>query len=489
MRFARLVRSTSASSRLAAAGALGFYRRAISTAMLACCIASSLPPALAAPDFKAAADEALGYLKSYIKIDTTNPPGNEEKGAAFLAKVLNDNGIEAKLYQTAPGRACVYGRLKGTGKKKAVILLNHIDVVPARATDWQHDPFSGEIFDGEIWGRGVIDMKGMGIAELEAMLLLKRSGKTLDRDVVFLATPDEEVGGKFGAQWFVDNQPELFKDAEFLFNEGGFIEAASGGKAKYCGVAVSEKSVLWLSLLTKGEAGHASMPISDSSVHRLVRALNRVLDNQPAPTVLPAVREYFKQISAVTSDSMKSAYADIESAVKKPEIYCQLLKDKFKSSMLRNTISPTVLKAGYKTNVIPAEAEAELDCRLLPGVKKDEFIGFIKGAVNDPSVQINVLDWVHTDESPHNTEAYQAVSSVMSEAMPGVPVVPMYMPWFTDSHWFRDKGVIAYGFAPFRVDPEHLATMHGKNERLPVEIYSQGVELFYKVMDRLCSAP
>ena len=439
-------------------------------------------------DMGQAQDEAISMLKEYLKIDTTNPPGNETRGAAYLAKILNDNGIEAKLYETSPGRSCVYARLKGNGKKKAVVLLNHIDVVPARAEDWKYPPFGGEEHDGEIWGRGTVDMKGFGIAELEAMLLFKRSGKLLDRDLIFLGTPDEEVGGNHGADWFVKNHADLVKDAEFLFNEGAFIDTADDGKARYCGVGVSEKSVLWLSLTAKGDAGHASMPMPDSSVNRLVSSVNKIIENPPEPTVLPAVREYFKRISSTEAEPNRSTFANIDESVKKPELYRDLLKDKFKSAMLRNTVSPTVLKAGYKTNVIPAEAYAELDCRILPGVTKDQFVSSIKDTIKDPSVEVGVLDWVHTDASPYDTECFTAITKVMAKNMPGVPVVPMVMPWFTDSHWFRDIGINAYGFVPYRIDQTHLATMHGKDERVPVANYKETVKIFYEVLEELCSS-
>ncbi len=433
-------------------------------------------------------EEAIGLLKEYLKIDTTNPPGNETKGAEYLAKVFKDNGIEAQLYETAPGRSCVYARLKGSGKKKAIVLLNHIDVVPANAADWKHAPFGGEVIDGEIWGRGTIDMKGYAIAQLETMLMFKRSGKLLDRDLIFLGTPDEEVGGNFGANWFVKNHADLVKDAEFLLNEGAFIDTADDGKARYCGVAVSEKSVLWLSLASKGEAGHASMPQPDSSVNRLIKSLNKIIENPPKPTVLAPVREYFKLISPTVDEPLKSAFADIDAAVQKPDIYKIILKDKMKSSMLRNTVSPTVLKSGYKTNVIPADAYAELDCRLLPGVKKDTFVAELKDIMKDNSVDIGVLDWVHTDASPYDTECFKSISKVMNKNMPGVPVVPMVMPWFTDSHWFRDIGIISYGFVPVKVDQTHLATMHGKDERIPVSNYKEGVKILYEMLDDLCSS-
>ncbi len=462
----------------------------LKTRVLLCCLLgiaialSGTSSQAATPvDFDTAGAEAARYLSHYLKIDTTVPPGNERLGAEFLASILRENGIEAKLYETAPGRACIYARLKGSGKQRPIVLLNHIDVVPARAEDWTHPPFAGETHGGELWGRGAMDMKGMGIAELEAMLLLKRSGQALDRDIIFLGTPDEEVGGEFGAKWFVNSHPELVKGAEFLINEGFHIDTDKDGKPRYWGVDVGEKSVLWLQLTARGEAGHASMPIRNAATNRLIRALAAIVDSPPKPVVLPAVREYFAKISDRESGWAKTAYADIDQAVKAPETVEKLLQDKLKSSMLVNTVSLTVLKSGYKTNVIPAEATAELDCRLLPGVKHEEFISGLRKLVNDPSVDFSVLEWEHTESSPFNTELIEAIKSVAGKESPGVPVVPVVVPWFTDSHWFRELGITCYGFEPFEVDEQHLATMHGKDERIPLKTFTDGIRRLYKVLE------
>lgn len=439
-------------------------------------------------EYSKAGEEATRLLSAYLKIDTTNPPGNEQKGAEFLAAVLRDNGIEPTILSTTSGRACVYARLKGTGKKRAIILLNHIDVVPARAEDWKYPPFAGEIHDGEIWGRGAGDMKGIAITQLEAMLMLKRSGKKLDRDIIFIGTPDEEMGGDYGAKWFVQNHKELVKDAEYLFNEGFHIEKGDDGKARYWGVDIAEKSALWLKLSASGQAGHASMPMPDSATNELVRALDKVVNRPPEPVVLPAVREYFKKIATTEPGALKAAFADIDNAVKDARLRDEIFKDRLKYPMLMNTVSLTVLKAGYKTNVIPADATAELDCRLLPGVKHEDFIKEIKQLIGNPAVKIDVLDWQSTPSSPFNTECFEAIKTVAGKEAPGVPVVPVIVPWFTDSHWFRELGIISYGFEPFEVDAAHLATMHGKDERLPVAELTNGVRRFYKIIETLSLA-
>jgi len=434
-------------------------------------------------DYKAAGAEATKILADYLKIDTTVPPGNEKKGAEFLADILKKNGIEAEVFDTDPGRACVYARLKGNGKKKAVVLLSHIDVVPANAADWKHPPFCGEIFDGELWGRGALDMKGMGIIELQAMLMIKKSGITLDRDIIFLATPDEEVGGIYGAGWFKKNKADLVKDAEFLLNEGFCIDADDDGKAKYWGVNFAEKCPLWLELKAKGQAGHASMPLPDSATNKLVRALYKIEQAGPNFKVLPPVEEYFKNISKTEkTGEMQETYAAISEAVKDPSKTKLIMSDILKSSMLKNTISLTVMKAGYKTNVIPGEATAQLDCRILPGVTKDEVVSWVKKTIDEPSIEIDVLEWEQAEPSSIDTEMYKAIKDVAAEEAPGVPVVPVLVPWFTDSHWFRELGINAYGFEPVEIDRVHMATMHGVDERISVKGIEDGVRRMHKIL-------
>jgi len=432
-------------------------------------------------------DQAVKLLSNYIKIDTTNPPGNEKLGALYLQSVLKVNGIEAQVFDSAKDRAIVVGRLKGTGKKKAVILLSHIDVVPAQASDWKYPPFAAEIHDGELWGRGTLDMKGMGIMELAAMLAIKRSGHLLDRDIIFIATPDEEVGGTYGADWFAKNKKELVSDAEYLLNEGYSIEAQSSGKAKYWGVDYAEKSVLWLSLTADGLAGHASMPMSDSANNRMIKALARIADNPPKMKLLPAAKQFFQSIAQTEASPLKELYNDIEKTAENPskETEAKLAVDKLKYSMLRNTVSITVLKAGYKTNVIPAQSYAELDCRLLPGVTPEEFVAEVKQTINDPSIAVKIIEWEKGDPSPYDSDMFRAIREANAAEGATAPVVPVVVPWFTDSHWFRELGIQSYGFEPIEVDAEHLATMHGKDERIPLAAFRRGIDRLVRILRAL----
>jgi acetylornithine deacetylase/succinyl-diaminopimelate desuccinylase-like protein len=436
--------------------------------------------------------EAADLLAHYLQVDTTNPPGNEKLGADYLASILRKEGLKAEVITTGvASRACVYARLKGNGKKKGIVLLNHIDVVPAQAKDWQYPPFSGQIHDGELWGRGALDMKGEGIAQLEAMLQLKRRGVVLDRDIVFLATPDEEVGGQHGAGWVKKNRPDLVQGCEFLLNEGASIDVDASGKTDYWGVDIAEKSVLWLKVTAKGDASHASVPIKDSAPNRLVRALNRLVDAPTELSILPVVQQYFTAIAPIAPPELKSAYLDLTAASKKDDQVELLMKDKIKAAMLRNTVSLTVLKGGYKTNVIPAEASAELDCRLLPGVKSEDFIAHIKQILKDDSLKIEVLDFVTAIPSSEKSLLFDAIKQVAGDEAKAAhiatapPVVPVVVGWFTDSHWFRELGLTAYGFEPFDLDKTHLSSVHGKNERIPLSTLTKGVHRFEQILLKL----
>lgn len=431
--------------------------------------------------------EAVGLLSHYLQIDTTNPPGNEKAGAQFLANVLAKEGIQARLFETSPGRACVYARLHGNGRKRAIILLSHIDVVPAKAQDWKHHPFKGEIIDGEIWGRGALDIKGLAIANLETMLMIKRSGKVLDRDVIFLATADEESGGEHGAATFVKNHSDLVRDAEFLLNEVGAIYTNDAGKPLYWGVDIAEKSVLWLKLTATGEAGHASLPMPDSAPNKLVLALAQIIESPPPPHVLQVVAQSFHDIAPAMPEPMRSYFVDIKASVQDPKIYAAILANKQLGAVLRNTVSLTVLKSGYKTNVIPKEAIAELDCRLLPGTDKEQFIKEIKDKVSPFGVEVSELTWQKAEASLPYSALFDAITKVAAKEQPGVPVVSIICPGFTDSHWFRDMDITCYGFAPFEIDPEHVATIHGTNERIPERSFLQGIKYLYEIVTTVAS--
>src|SRR6266576_1966619 len=303
-------------------------------------------------DWNALGDEATALLSQYVRINTTNPPGNEIAAARWLAEVLRRDGIEAQVFEPAPGKANLYARLAGDGTARPVILLNHMDVVLATREYWTVDPFGGLIKDGYVWGRGALDMKGEGIAQLMTMLVLKRARVPLKRDVIFLASSDEEIGAGVGAAWIADQRPDLLRGAEFLLNEGGLTRAGPGGEGvQFYGVGTTEKSPYWLDVIAHGTAGHGSRPTPDNPVHRLIRALSRIAAWQTPLTVTPTVERSFRDLATIERDStVRRWLSDIRAALKDSAAARALTADLTYNALLRNTISITGLKGRSAVN-------------------------------------------------------------------------------------------------------------------------------------------
>jgi acetylornithine deacetylase/succinyl-diaminopimelate desuccinylase-like protein len=440
------------------------------------------------PDWDRAASEAVELLANYIRIDTTNPPGNEDRAARFLGGLLDKEGIESKVFDSAPGRASIYARLKGNGHRRPLILLNHMDVVPADPRFWSDDPFAAVIRDGYLYGRGALDMKSLGAAELMAMLLLKRSGTPLDRDVIFLGTADEEAGGRAGAGWFAANHRELIHDAEFLITEGS-SNLAEGRRALYYGIGVTEKTPCWLKLTAKGMPGHGSVPRSDSAPSRLIRALGKLEAYQTQMKAVPAVSRYFASIAPLERNPvLKQAFSGIGAALQDQKLRAALLNSPQNAALLRNTIQPTVVNIGAKTNVIPPIATAEIDCRLLPGERPEDFVAEIKRCIADPSIDVETLLAFPATESSADTELFKAITGTISSQDPSTRFVPTVLAGFTDSHYFRELGIVCYGFSPFLVPSADFNGVHGNNERISVEQVGQGTKLLYTIVERFCRA-
>ncbi len=306
---------------------------------------------------------AVTWLREYLMIDTTNPPGNEMKAVGFFKKILDEEGIENRTFEYAPGRGDFWARLPHTTAegKRPIILLNHMDVVTSDPTHWQVPPFSGEMKGGYLWGRGAQDMKDEGMAQLVAMVMLKREQVPLDRDVIFLAVSDEEAEGT-GTDWFIANKRDLLENAEFLINEGG-ESLLQSGRVKYIGVDVGEKTTYWLHVVAHGRPGHASRPNPDSAPNRLVRALDRILAYRTPLRVLPVVNEFLVDMAPYESPQRAREYQDIYKAIEDKRFQQEVGRDESLNFLLRDTISLTMMGASGQTNVIPAEAWANLDVR------------------------------------------------------------------------------------------------------------------------------
>ena len=415
-----------------------------------------------APDWQATGVEAIRTIQEYVRINTSNPPGDVLKAADFLTRILQREGIPVKRYDSGPGRSIVVARLKGTGPAKPLLLLHHMDVVPTDASRWQHDPFAADIADGKIWGRGAIDMKGLGVVQLMAFLSLKRQNVPLARDVILMAVPDEETGGTLGARW-MRNEHYADIDPEYILDEGGFgsRDLFAPGKLVF-GISVAEKKILWLKLRVEGVAGHGSQPHDQNPNDRLVRALGRLL-SEPMPASSFAV-----------IDTMKSRIGT-------------LAANKFNNAIQKSTISLTSLRSGVgdppKVNVIPSVAEATIDCRVLPGTSKDQWMAEIRRRLGDPDVKIDIT---YESDDPivttQDSTFYRALESAVKRRHPEAIVTPMVVPYGTDANSFRPKGVKSYGFTPVIVPAEAAMSMHGDAEYLPVDAVAPAIQILFEAL-------
>lgn len=430
--------------------------------------------------------ETVQILSDYLKVNTTNPPGNELEGALFLKRILEKEGFEVQLLDTAEFRgrrgANLYTRLKGNGSKKAIALVHHIDVVPADPRYWSVDPFSGAVKDGFIYGRGALDMKGEGIMQLMAMIALKRARVPLTRDIVFIANPDEELGS-LGAIAFAEKHADLLRDVEFLMTEGG-DNSFKNGKLEYFGVGVAEKRTFWQHITVKGTPSHGSRPTKENPVPKLVRALDRIAQYETPLHATPGVRKFFRDISRNYAGEQGAWLANIDSAVTVPAARAWILSDVYWNAILRNTISLTGLQGSNKTNVIPAEASADIDIRLLPDTDPAAFMATLKRIVNDESVVWSPLLAPKAPlESPTETELFRAIERAARERDPNAFVTTPMLTGATDRPTYRALGIATYGFDPFKVEAADAQRgVHGNDERISVENVGFGVRYLFDVL-------
>jgi acetylornithine deacetylase/succinyl-diaminopimelate desuccinylase-like protein len=428
-------------------------------------------------------DEAVKLLQEYLRIDTSNPPGNERAAAEFFRRLFDEQGIPNTVYDYAPGRANIYAILKGDGSLRPIILLNHMDVVRAEPGNWKVPPFSGEILEGRIYGRGALDMKDEGLLQAMVMLIAARERLPLKRDLIFLATSDEEVGGS-GSAWMIAHHPELVNQAEYLITEGGSNLIYSGRGTVY-GIDVAEKAPFWVRLTARGRGGHGSIPLRDSAPERLVEAMHRVTKWEPPLRLIPEVEEYFHQIAALEPESMAARFRNIRKSLEDPAFAAKLSADEDFNYQLRDTVALTVLQGSPQTNVIPDTAYCELDVRLLPGEDPHAFLARLRSVVADGRIQIEPLSpFRPPNSSPTGTPLYRTIAQVVHECSPRALLTPVLNSGYTESQMYRPLGIQAYGFAPIEVTPEEESTEHAANERVPVEQIRRGTKMLYEIMAR-----
>jgi acetylornithine deacetylase/succinyl-diaminopimelate desuccinylase-like protein len=429
------------------------------------------------PDFEQAHDEALKFLVNLVKINTSNPPGNETQAAEYIKGVLAAEGIPAQVYESAPGRGNVVARLKGNGKKKPLLLMGHLDVVGVERDKWTMDPFAAIIKDGYLYGRGSHDDKAMDAANLEIFLLLHRLHVPLDRDVILLAEAGEEGTTQFGIDFMVEKHWDEIA-CEFALNEGGNTPEESG-KVAYVGVSTTEKVPRSLRLVAHGSSGHGSAPRMDNSIIHLAAAVVKAGTWETPMRLNETTRRFFQELAKISPPEQAELYAHVEDPAVQQKLH---ETEPGYYSMLRTSIVPTIINGGFRLNVIPAQAEATLDVRALPDEDMTSLKAQLARLINDPRVEI--VDAAGPNPRPAtppsglNTDMFHALEHAQQKVFPGIPTIPIMQAGATDSSELRAKGVQAYGIGtPSNMDDR--SRIHGNDERVEIAGFGKFVDFLY----------
>src|ERR1700687_152918 len=438
------------------------------------------------PDLSRLDQEALVWLTDLIRINTTNPPGNEAKAAQYIAAVFQREGIASELLEVVPGRSAVVARLRSTAladPSRALVLLGHLDVVGVDKAKWTADPFAGVVKDGYLYGRGAIDDKGMVTANMAVFVALKRSGVRLNRDVIFLASTDEEQGGDASIKVMIGKYWEKFA-CGFAINEGGRV-MVKGGKVQYVGIQASEKIPQNVAVISRGASGHASVPRKDNAVVHLAAAIAKIGAYEAPAKPSTIMRRYFEQLARI-EDAETAKWMRALDTPDRAEHAMRILSEMNPtwSSMLRDSIAPTMLQAGIRANVVPSEARANLNIRLLPGDMIDPLVSELKKLVNDPQISLEVQPdgGAPSPSSSLETELFQVIERVAPQEFPGAIVLPYLSTGATDSAQLRLHNVQAYGLLPFPLEEQDERRMHADDERIPIAAFYKGIEFLYRVV-------
>ncbi len=431
-------------------------------------------------------DEVTGHLQQLIRFNTVNPPGNETLAANYLKEIVEREGIEATVLESANGRGNFVARIPGTGNGRPLLLMAHSDVVSVEPDKWTHDPFSGDIINGQVWGRGAVDTKDLVACELMVMLLVKRAGLTLDRDLIMATFADEEAGGRFGADWMWENHRDLI-DAEVAINEGGGLAIAAGGKRFYV-CQTGEKGGARMRLTGRGAPGHASVPLSDTAMRRAGRAVV-TLTEHTFPTIMT---ETVKQMLTAMGQALGDQMSDrVQSILANPswEALSQLPLGESELRSLyattRNTAVPTIIHGGHRINVIPSEVMVDVDGRVLPGQDPAEFVQQVRDLIGN-DVDVEMLNGSTGLEADPNSALFETISSTMAEIDPGTSVVPFLVSGGTDAKSI--PGVKVYGFMPTRDHPEEFGLAHSHDERISISNLEFGTHALFEITTRYCHA-
>lgn len=436
-------------------------------------------PTPAQPDFppRDLVGEATSKLQALLRIDTTNPPGNEAQAAQLIAEWLRQEGLEPKVIQHLPGRASVVARLKGGGKQAPLLLLNHLDVVGVEPEHWKYPPFGGTIAEGSLWGRGSLDMKSLGVMQLIAFLELKRQNASLDRDVIFCATADEEAGGREGVGRLLEQHAQEIAASEVL-NEGAAGLVLESGD-RLMGIQTAERGALWVRIEARGKPGHGSLDRPDGATRRLIRALARLEQAPHMWEVIPEAQTMLRAIAPTVPGIGGWILANIHLpglvnvvgptlATREPGV----------GSLMGWTMNTTVLSAGSKVNVMPSVAAAEVDIRMLPGHSTTEALAYLKGHLADPDLEVKVLSAKEPSRSPADGALFAALVAASEAEYPRIKTTEVLTPGgSTDSSYFRELGARAYGVLPIVATRDQLDGIHGHNERITLDQLAAGTRV------------
>lgn len=423
----------------------------------------------AEPDWNAVEPELLRLLQGLIRIDSQNPPGNEMEVCRFLKRYFDQEGIGCQVYEVSDGRANLLARLRGDGSQKAVLLAAHTDVVPADEGEWSVGPFSGKVRDGFLHGRGALDDKGMLAVEAMALVLLRRLEIPLRRDVLLLATAGEESGGSLGAGWMLERHRDKL-DVAFALNEGGRI-ITRDGQPLYVAIQTEEKTAYNIRLIAQGMTGHSSVPRPDNSIYTLSHALERISRYEPPRHIDAVTRRFFEGIARL-DPAVNFVNGEIETS------------DPLYLALLSNTISPTFVAGGIKSNVHPPYAEVNLNCRLLPNQDVGVFVDGLRQWVGPGPYEFDFSPgYPSPDPSPIDGAGFVLIEQVCHEVWPDIPVLPYLSPGMSDATRFRHEGIATYGLLPFPLEEGEVWRMHGRDERISVEALMTGMKLIYRLAE------
>ena len=447
-------------------------------------------------DWTELGNEASKVLSDLIQFDTTNPPGNERIAAEYLARFLENEGIESELLEPLPQRTSILARLKGSRPGPKLMLLSHTDVVPAtNPNDWEQPPFSGAIEDNYIWGRGALDMKSMTAMELLVFVLFKRLNLDFAGELIFLAVADEETGGDHGAEWLAKEHRKKVQ-ADYVLNEGGGMPIEIGRKTFYT-IETVEKGIWWVRVKMKGTAGHASIPHDDNPLVKSAQLIERIASHPFPKIISPSVQEYFEKIGSAMAEggrAVEMLLSDAPHGMSMHDVFDGTAVNPFMANaFLQTTCSPTMMTAGVKANVIPDSCEFVLDFRYVPGYSIEEILDVLEGYADELNANIEIEEIQHSppSESSKDTDLYRVIEEIVSQEIPGTECVPYLMTGATDSRFMREIGAVAYGFTPLTNNmsmTDRGKLVHSDNERIDVESMELGVKILSKVSMKLLKA-